>query len=104
MTTLLFPDQGFRSALTGGKGALSVPFHVSGPVEDPDFSIDRAYLKELIAKAAAASLKNMILGNQKPMDLLNSALQGGGIGNLPIPQKTQKSSKPKSFEQFLWGR
>ncbi len=104
VTTLLFPDHNFRSALTSGKGGLSVPFHVSGTVENPDFSIDRAYLKELIAKAAAASLKNMILGNQKPMDFLNSALQGAPLGNLPIPQKAQKNSKPKNFEQFLFGR
>lgn len=104
VTTLLFPDPNFRSALTAGKGALSVPFHVSGSVDHPDFTIDSGYLKELVAKAAAASLKNLILGNQKPMDLLNSALQGAPLGNLPIPQKSQKSSKPKNFEQFLWGR
>ena len=103
VTTLLIPDHNFRSALTGGKGALSVPFHVTGTVDNPEFAVDAAYFKNLIAKAAAATLKSLILGDQKPGDFLNSALQGNPLGNLPLPQKSQKNSKPKNFEQFLFG-
>jgi len=110
VTTLLFPDNNFRSALTGGKGGLSVPFHLSGTTDNPDFAIDSGYLKELVAKAAAASLKNMILGNAKPQDLLNSALKETPLGKILPPANNtsggakKNSNKPKNFEQFLFGR
>lgn len=104
VTTLLFPDPNFRYALTGGKGVLSVPFQLSGTVDNPDFSINSEYLKQLIAKSAAASLKNIILGNQKPSDLINSALKGTPLGNLPLPPSNSKTNKPKNFEQFFFGR
>ncbi len=104
VTSLLIPDHNFRSALTGGKAALSVPFHVTGSLDHPHFSVDAAYFKDLIAKAAAATLKNMILGDQKPSDLLNSALQGSPLGNIQLPSKNKNSNpKPKNFEQFLFG-
>ncbi len=107
VTAMILPDINFRSMLTGGKTSLSLPYHVAGTIDNPEFSIDSAYSKELVAKAAAGSLKKMILGDGKPQDLINSVLQESPLGkNLPSvsPNSSKKNSKPKTFEQFLWGK
>ncbi len=105
VTTLLFPDQNFRSALTAGKGLLELPFHVNGTLENPEISIDAAYLKELLAKIAAANLKLLLLGNEKPAELFN-ALKGISLGNAESAKPSPKKYplKPKNFEQFLFGK
>ena len=55
VTIQLFPDPQFRSAVTGGKAGLSVPFTL-GPLDNPDFNIDSGYMSNLIARAAATAL------------------------------------------------
>src|SRR5262249_1656269 len=81
VTAQLFPDASFRSAVTGGKGALSVPFTLSGPLDNPNFNIDSGYLSNLIAKAAASALPRMLMGGLKPGEAVNQALKGTPLGN-----------------------
>lgn len=104
VTASLITDPMLRSAVTGGKGGLSVPFSISGPLEDPNISVDSAYLKSLVAKATAIGLKNMLLGGVKPQNMLNSALKNTPLGDpknplsqilgAPTTQNTQTSTPP----------
>lgn len=88
VTARLIPDKMLRGAVTGGKGGLSVPFSISGPLEDPNISVDSGYLKGLVAKATAMGLKNMLMGGIKPDAMLNQALKGTPLGdpNNPLGQ------------------
>ncbi len=92
VTSQLIPDVALRSALTQGKETLTVPFLVSGSVEDPSVTVDQGYLKKLFAKAAAASLKNMILGDAHPKDAVGNVLNK----ILNKPEKEPSSSKTPS--------
>jgi len=85
VTARLIPDKMLRGAVTGGKGGLSVPFSISGPLEDPNISVDSGYLKGLVAKATAMGLKNMLMGGIKPDAMLNQALKGTPLGDPKNP-------------------
>jgi|GEM_PF-2588118 len=85
VTAQLFPDAAFRAAVTGGKGALSVPFSLAGPLDNPSFNIDSGYLSNLIAKAAAVALPRMLMGGVKPGEMVNQALKGTPLGNPKNP-------------------
>ncbi|MFO1463454.1 MAG: AsmA-like C-terminal region-containing protein [bacterium] len=85
VTARLITDPLLRSAVTGGKGALSVPFSISGPLDDPNISVDSGYLKGLIAKATAIGLKNMLMGGIQPGNMLNSALKNTPLGDPKNP-------------------
>ncbi|MBL7685434.1 MAG: hypothetical protein JNK65_05305 [Deltaproteobacteria bacterium] len=128
VTSSLFPDAAFRAAVTGGKNALTLPFRLTGSPDKPDFEVDSAYLRNLIARAAAVGIKNLLLGGVKPQEMLGTALKGtpladpkNPLGQIlgtsstsnPSQQKTNSntSSPPKKqndlkggLNQFLFGR
>jgi len=85
VTAALLPDPRFRSVITSGKGALSVPFSASGPLADPNISVDSGYLKSLAAKATAMGLTNLLAGGLRPNDMINSALKNTPLGNPNSP-------------------
>ncbi len=106
VTTLLFPDRKFRSSVTGGKGALSIPFRLSGSLENPQFTIEENYLKNLVAKIVGASVQNMIFGDKNHNGLLNPLLKGTPFENIPLPSKSDQKkpiSPPEIFKQLFFG-
>lgn len=101
VTARLITDPMLRSAVTGGKGGLSVPFSISGPLDDPNISVDSGYLKGLVAKATAMGLKNMLMGGIKPDAMLNQALKGTPLGDPknPLGQILGTSSTTQNTQQ-----
>jgi hypothetical protein len=85
VTAQLFPDPSFRSAVTQGKGALSVPFTLKGPLDNPQFDIDGNYLSNLIARAAASALPRLLMGGLQPGQAIGSALKNTPLGNPKNP-------------------
>jgi hypothetical protein len=85
VTTQLITDPALRAAMTEGKGSLTVPYTISGPVEDPNIQVDRDYLKKLVAKAAAASIKNILTEGIKPEKMVESALKNTPLGDPKNP-------------------
>jgi len=128
VTAQLFPDPLFRSAVTGGKGGLSVPFTLSGPLDNPDFNIDSGYMSSLIARAAATALPKLLMGGVQPQQMLGAALKNTPLadpknplsqilGTAPprqttaptqqsAPQRRQTTStqQPKTLGDLLFGR
>jgi len=108
VTAQLITDPMLRSAVTGGRGGLSVPFSISGPLDDPNISVDSGYIKGLVAKATAVGLKNMLMGGIKPGNMLNAALKNTPLGNPqnPLsqilggpPQQTTAQTNPTTRNQ-----
>ncbi len=106
VTTLLFPDRNFRTSITGGRGTLSIPFRLSGSLENPQFTIEENYLKNLVAKIAGASVQSMIFGDKNHNGLLNPLLKGTPFENIPLPPKSDQKkpiSPPEIFKQLFFG-
>lgn len=131
VTAQLFPDPQFRSAVTGGKGGLSVPFTLNGPLDNPDFHIDGGYISGLIARAATSALPRILMGGLQPNQMLGTALKNTPLADpknplsqilgtaqppqsnspstarntQPRQQKTQSTTqqKPKSLGDLLFG-
>lgn len=101
VTASLITDPMLRGAVTGGKGGLSIPFSISGPLDDPNITVDSGYLQGLIAKATAMGLKNMLMGGLKPQNMLNSALKNTPLGDPknPLSQILGTSSAPATQTQ-----
>lgn len=85
VTAQLLTNPGLRQVMTKGTGALSVPFTMSGPLEDPNISVDSSYLKGLAAKATAMGLTQLLAGGVRPADMLNTALKNAPLGNAKGP-------------------
>jgi hypothetical protein len=125
VTAQLFPDPMFRAAVTGGKSGLSVPFTLSGALDNPDFNIDSGYMSNLIARAAATALPRLLMGGLQPNQMLGQALKNTPLGNPKNPlsqilgtapqqqstsstQRTQTrqqstQQKPKTLQDLLLG-
>lgn len=84
-TAQLFPDRNFRSVVTEGKGVVSFPFSASGPLDNPNISIDSSRLKAAAAKATALGLANMLAGGVDPNQMINSALKKTPLGDANNP-------------------
>jgi len=85
VTAQLIPHAMLRQVMTKGSGILSVPFSLSGPLSDPNVSVDSGYLKSLAAKATAMGLTELLAGGVRPADMLNSALKNAPLGKVPGP-------------------
>jgi hypothetical protein len=85
VTARLITDSRLRQSMTGGKGGLSVPFGISGPLADPNISVDSGYIQGLVAKATAAGLTNMLMGGLKPEGMINEALKNTPLGDPKNP-------------------
>lgn len=99
VTAGLITDSRLRQAMTGGRGGLSIPFTMSGPLSDPNISVDSGYIQGLVAKATAASLTNMLMGGVKPEGMINEALKSTPLGDPKNPLSQilgggQSNSKP----------
>ncbi|HEX5035377.1 MAG TPA: hypothetical protein VFW62_12935, partial [bacterium] len=85
VTAQLITDARLRQSMTGGKGGLSVPFSISGPLADPNISVDSGYIQGLVAKATAAGLTNMLAGGIRPQGMINEALKNTPLGDSKSP-------------------
>jgi len=85
VTAQLFPDANFRSFVTGKRGVVSFPFTASGPLDNPNISIDSSNLRGMIAKATAMGLANLLAGGIKPDQMLNQALKNTPLGDPKNP-------------------
>jgi len=103
VTRRLITDPLLRSALTDGKGALSFPFSISGPLADPQVAVNSGYLKSQMAKATILLIQKQALSGIQPEKILNQALKGTPLGdkNSPLGQflGTQTTSPQKSSEK-----
>lgn len=104
VTSSLITDSRLRQAMTGGRGGLSVPFTMSGPLSDPNISVDSGYIQGLVAKATAAGLTNMLMGGIKPQGMINEALKNTPLGDSKSPLGQifgagQSNPKPTSTGQ-----
>lgn len=94
-TTQLLPDPKFRAYMTQNKGFVSVPFTVSGPLEDPNVTIDNSYLKSMVAKATAMGITNILAEGVKPQEMLNSALKNTPLSDPKNPLGQILGTSPK---------
>ncbi|HKX13437.1 MAG TPA: hypothetical protein VJP40_09815 [bacterium] len=85
VTSSLITDARLRQSMTGGRGGLAVPFSISGPLADPNISVDSGYIQGLVSKATAAGLTNMLMGGVKPEGMLNEALKNTPLGDPKNP-------------------
>ena len=85
VTASLIKDARLRQSMTGGRGGLSVPFSISGPLADPNITVDSGYIQGLVAKATAAGLTNMLMGGIKPQGMINEALKNTPLGDSKSP-------------------
>ncbi len=85
VTASLITDSRLRQSMTGGRGGLSVPFSISGPLADPNVTVDSGYIQGLVAKATAAGLTNMLMGGLKPQGMINEALKNTPLGDPKNP-------------------
>ncbi len=95
----IFPDPKFRSSVTNGRGTISIPFHVSGPLDNPSFTFDESFLKNVIAKAVESGIKNLLFGN--PAKLLNPILKNTPLKHLPFVGGDKESDSPNIFKHFF---
>ncbi len=95
----IFPDPKFRSSVTNGRGTISIPFHVSGSLENPTFTFDESFLKNVIAKAVESGIKNLLFGN--PAKLLNPILKNTPLKHLPFIGGDKDSDSPNIFKHIF---
>ena len=91
----LLPDPKFRAYMTQNKGFISVPFTVSGPLEDPNVTVDNSYLKSMATKATVMGITNILAGGVKPQEMLNSALKNTPLSDPKNPLGQILGTSPK---------
>lgn len=108
VTAALIPDRLLRQTLTNGRGSLSFPFSIKGPLRDPDVQVDSGHLKGQMAKATLIMLQKQALTGVNPNEMLGAALKGTPAGdpNHPLgqilgtavgqPNRTQQQSTNRS--------
>ncbi len=85
VTAQLITDPALRHSMTEGKGGLSVPYTISGPVEDPKIQVNNDYLKKIVSKAAVATLRNVLTQGIQPDKMVESALNQTPLGDPKNP-------------------
>ena len=85
VTRQLIPDPMLRRVVTDGRDQISFPFSLSGPLSDPNVSVDSSGLKGKMAAATALILQRQLMGGGlNPQNMINSAL--GGNSQNPLGQ------------------
>ncbi|MCB1215177.1 MAG: hypothetical protein KDK66_06845, partial [Deltaproteobacteria bacterium] len=92
VTEELILDPSLRKILTEGKNELSLPFSLSGPVEDPQVSVDSSHLQQRMVLASAELLKQQTLNALKPPSAVKEATKKG-------PLKKAKESLSNIFKR-----
>jgi hypothetical protein len=103
VTRQLIPDPMLRKVMTDGRNQISFPFSLSGPLSNPNVSVDSSGLKGKMAAATALILQRQLMGGINPQNMVNSALKGTALGdpNNPLgqllggqPQQQQTTQQP----------
>lgn len=85
VTRRLIMDPMLRKVVTDGRDQISFPFSLSGPLSDPNVSVDSSGLKGKMAMATALILQKQLMGGINPQNMVNSALKGSSLGDPKNP-------------------